>query len=79
MRVHVSAPCAHELAVFGPFRRQFEDMLTDFGRWPTTDWPANDDRAALVISGEKLSQSGNHDKAWRVVERSQARCAGSCR
>ena len=69
MRLPVSASCAHELAVFGPFRRQFKDMLTDFGRWPTTDWLAKDDLAALVISGEKLSQSGNHEKAWRVDKR----------
>jgi HSP20 family protein len=104
MRLPVLTPRARELDPFEPFRRQFEDMFADFGRWPTMDWAAaaktglaaldvaetkeaieiamelpgvaeNEvsvaiEGHAVVISGEKNSQSDNQDKAWRVVERS---------
>ncbi|MDE3176285.1 MAG: Hsp20/alpha crystallin family protein [Pseudomonadota bacterium] len=102
MRLLIPTSRNGEMSMFEPFRRQFEDMLSDFGRWPAMDWPAKDDLAALdvaetkdaieialeapgmnenevsvaleghalVISGEKKSESENQDKAWRVVERS---------
>lgn len=104
MRLPVLSPRARELDPFETFRRQFEDMLADFGRWPTMDWAASPKNGlaaldvaetkdaievstelpgvaeneinvtvegqALVISGEKKSESEKEDKAWRVVERS---------
>jgi HSP20 family protein len=104
MRLPVMTPRARELDPFEPFRRQFEDMFPDFGRWPTLDWPGPGKNGlaaldvaetkdaieittelpgvaesevsvavegnAIVISGEKKSESESKDKDWRVVERS---------
>jgi HSP20 family protein len=48
-------PRARELDPFEPFRRQFEDMFGDFGRWPTTDWavPSRMGLAALDVAETK--------------------------
>jgi HSP20 family protein len=104
MRLPVLTPRARELDPFEPFRRQFEDMFADFGRWPTMDWAASSKTGlaaldvaetkeaieistelpgvaesdinvsvegnAVVISGEKKSETESQEKAWRVVERS---------
>ena len=79
MRLTSPASRNREISMFEPFRRQFEDIMSDFGRWPAMDWPSKDGLAALdvavegqalVISGEKKSESENQDKAWRVIERS---------
>ncbi len=104
MRLPAMTSRAREIDPFEPFRRQFEDMFADFGRWPTMDWavPSKAGLAALdiaetkdaieiatelpgvaeseinvaveghavVISGEKKSETESQDKAWRVVERS---------
>lgn len=104
MRLPVLTSRAHELDPFEPFRRRFEDMFADFGRWPSMDFAASSktglaaldvaetkeaieistelpgvaeneinvsvEGQAVVISGEKKSESESQDKAWRVVERS---------
>ncbi len=104
MRLPVLTPRARELDPFEPFRRQFEDMFADFGRWPAMDWSAASKNGlaaldvaetkdaieittelpgvaedqihvavegnAVVIAGEKKSESETQEKAWRVVERS---------
>jgi HSP20 family protein len=54
MRLPVMTPRARELDPFEPFRRQFEDMFTDLGRWPTMDWPApKNGLAALDVAETK--------------------------
>jgi HSP20 family protein len=55
MRLPAMTPRARELDPFEPFRRRFEDMFADFGRWPTTDWavPSQTGLAALDVSETK--------------------------
>ena len=104
MRYPATLSRVRDLDPFEMMRRNFDDMLTDFGRWPAMDWavPSKTGLAALdvaetkeaieittelpgvaendinvavegnaiVVSGEKKSESESQDKAWRVVERS---------
>lgn len=111
LRLTIPTSRNREMSMFEPFRRQFEDMMSDFGRWPAMDWPSKEGLAtlddaetteaieiapeapgmaendlnvvvegqALVISGEKKSESENQNKDWRVVERSTAPSAASRR
>ena len=55
MRLPALTPRARELDPFEPFRRQFEDMFADFGRWPTMDWsaPTKTGLAALDVAESK--------------------------
>ena len=104
MRLPATFSRARDLDPFEAMRRNFDDMLADFGRWPAMDWavPSKNGLAALdvaetkeaieittelpgvaesdinvavdgnaiVVSGEKKSETESNDKAWRVVERS---------
>jgi HSP20 family protein len=103
MRLPSTPSRAREVDPFDAFRRNFDEMVADFGRWPMMDWastgkvglaaldvaetkdaievttelPGVDEHEiqvtvegqALVISGEKKSETENKEKAWRVMER----------
>ena len=107
MRMPVPTFRSRELDPFDGFRRDFEDMMRDFGRKSPLNWAMADPAAglaaldvsetpeaveiatelpgvsesevhlsvegqAIVISGEKKSETTSEDKkkAWHVVERS---------
>ena len=55
MRLPVLTPRARELDPFESARRQLEDMLVDFGRWPAMDWaaPSKMGFAALDVAQTK--------------------------
>ena len=103
MRLPSTVSRARDLDPFDAFRRNFDDMVADFGRWPMADWASGAksglaaldvaetkdaievsaelpgvaeneiqvtvEGQALVIAGEKKSETDNRDKAWRVMER----------
>ena len=105
MRMPVPTLRTRELDPFEGFRRDFDDLLMDFGRQFPFNWGAKTETAglaaldvsetkdaveiatelpgvsetdvnvsveghAVVISGEKKSESEKKEKAWHVVERS---------
>ena len=105
MRLPVPMRRGRELDPFEGFRREFDDLLRDFGRQTPFGWSVNGEAPglaaldvaetkdaveistelpgvaenevnvsveghAVVISGEKKSESEKKEKSWHVVERS---------